>query len=102
MQLTATLTPTGSRVLVRVDEAQDVTPAGIILPEQAKEVPKTGVIDAIGPGTLNFHTGYLVRVRLQEGMRVVFSAFAGSDVKVDGEEFLIVEESEILGVIGEE
>lgn len=92
--------PLGDKVLVRRDEAEGVTDAGIYLPESAKDKPKTGVIEAVGDGALNTETGERVPLELSAGDRVIFSSYAGTELKLEGEEhLLIMSESEILAVI---
>jgi chaperonin GroES len=90
--------PLHDRVLVRrVDEDQQ-TPGGIIIPDTAKEKPMQGEILAVGPG-VRTEKGDLVALDVKPGDRVLFGKWSGSEVKIDGEELLIMKESDILGVI---
>lgn len=96
---TAKLRPLGDKVLVRRDDAEDRTASGIYLPEQAKDKPKTGTIMAVGDGALNAKTGDRVPLTVKKGDRVIFSSYAGSEVKLDGDELLIMSEDEILAIL---
>jgi len=91
--------PLGDKVIVQRDEADDITESGIYLPEQAKDTPKTGVILAIGDGALNTETGERIPLTVAKGDRVVFSSYAGTEVKLDDQELLVMNESEILAII---
>ncbi|MFN0010697.1 MAG: GroES family chaperonin [Phycisphaerales bacterium] len=91
--------PLHDKILVRRDEAQSKTAAGIILPEKAKDTPKTGVIEAIGTGTLNTETGELVPLTVKKGDKVLFSSYAGTEIKIDGKDVLVMSEDEILAII---
>ncbi len=91
--------PLGDKVIVQRDEADSITESGIYLPEQAKDTPKTGVILATGDGALNTETGDRIPLTVTKGDRVVFSSYAGNEVKLDDQELLIMTESEILAII---
>lgn len=91
--------PLHDKIIVRRDEAEDRTAAGIILPEKAKDTPKTGVVQAIGTGTINTDTGKLIPLTVKKGDRVIFSSYAGSEVKLNDEKLLIMSEDEVLAVI---
>ncbi len=90
--------PLGNKVLVRRDEAESQTDAGIYLPESAKDRPKTGTVQAVGNGALNTETGERIPMTLKKGDRVIFSSYAGSEIKLDDDELLIMSEDEILAV----
>ena len=93
----AKLTPLGERVLVRrVQEAETVR-GGIIIPDTAKEKPQEGVVVAVGTG--RYDKGQHVPMTVKEGDRVLFGKYSGSDIKIDGEEFLIIKEEEIFGIL---
>src|SRR5690349_24551900 len=93
----AKLTPLGERVLVRrVQEAETVR-GGIIIPDTAKEKPQEGVVVAVGTG--RYDKGQHVPMSVKEGDRVLFGKYSGSDIKIDGEEFLILKEEEIFGIL---
>ena len=90
--------PLHDRVLVRRVEAEEKTAGGIIIPDSAKEKPAEGEVVAVGPGKLN-DAGERVAMDVAVGDRVLFSKYGGSEVKLDGEDFLIMREDDILGVI---
>ncbi len=90
--------PLNDRILVKRLEEEEKTAGGIIIPDSAKEKPAEGEIIAVGPGKLN-DAGERVAVDLKEGDRVLFSKYGGTDVKLDGEDYLIMREDDILGVI---
>lgn len=91
--------PLHDKILVRRDEAESQTASGIYLPESSKDRPKTGVIEAVGDGKLNTETGDRIPLTVKKGDRVIFSSYAGTEIKLDGEELLIMSEDEILAVI---
>ncbi len=91
--------PLHDKLLVRRDEAQAKTASGIILPEKAKDTPKTGVVEAVGTGTLNTETGELVPLTVKKGDRVLFSSYAGTEIKIDDKDVLVMSEDEILAII---
>jgi chaperonin GroES len=90
--------PLHDRVLVRRLDAEEKTAGGIIIPDTAKEKPQQGEIVATGPGARN-EQGELVQLDVKPGDRVLFGKWSGTEVKIDGEEFLIMKESDLLGVI---
>ena len=90
--------PLHDRVLVRRIEQDDKTSGGIIIPDTAKEKPQEGEVVAVGPGNRD-ETGKLVALDVQAGDRVLFGQWSGPEVKLDGEDLLIMKESDILGVI---
>jgi len=91
--------PLGDKILVKRDEAGDKTESGIYLPESAKDKPKTGTVQAVGTGALNTETGERIPLTLKKGDKVIFSSYAGTEVKLDKDTLLIMSESEILAVI---
>jgi len=91
-------TPLHDRVVVRrIDEAAKTT-GGIIIPDTAKEKPQQGEIVAAGPGARN-EKGELVALDVKAGDRILFGKWSGTEVKIDGEELLIMKESDILGIL---
>ena len=90
--------PLHDRVAVRRIEAEEKTAGGIIIPDTAKEKPQEGEVVAVGPGARD-ETGKLVELSVKAGDRVLFGKWSGSEVKIDGEELLIMKESDILGII---
>ncbi len=93
-----TITPLGDRVLVRRLEADEVTKGGIILPDSAKEKPREAKVISVGAGQLDEH-GKRTPLTVKKGDRILFSAYGGTEIKVDGEDYLILSEDEILAVI---
>lgn len=91
--------PLGDKVLVKRVEAESKTAGGIVLPDTAKEKPKRGIVQAVGDGKL-LENGDRSKMQVNRGDEVLFSSYAGTEIKIDGEEFLIVEEGEILAVLG--
>ena len=94
----ATVTPLGDRVLVKRVAADEKTKGGIILPDTAKEKPREGIVVAVGNGKL-LENGSRQQMSVKQKDRVLFSSYAGSEIKLDGEELLILGEDEILAVI---
>jgi chaperonin GroES len=93
-----TFRPLHDRVLVRRIEAEEKTAGGIIIPDTAKEKPQEGEIVAAGPGARD-ESGKLIALDVKPGDRVLFGKWSGTEVKINGEELLIMKESDILGVI---
>lgn len=98
MAKTPKIKPLGQNVLLRRLEAEEKTKGGIILPDTAKEKPKEGEVLALGEGELD-KNGKRKDFQVKKGDRVIFSSYAGTEVKFDGEEFLILSEDDILGVV---
>ena len=90
--------PLHDRVVVRRVQADEKTAGGIIIPDTAKEKPQEGEIVAAGPGARN-EQGALVALDVKPGDRVLFGKWSGTEVKIDGEDLLIMKESDIMGVI---
>jgi len=90
--------PLHDRVVVRRIEAEEKTAGGIIIPDTAKEKPQEGEVVAVGPGARN-EKGELIALELKAGDRILFGKWSGTEVKIDGEDLLIMKESDILGVI---
>jgi chaperonin GroES len=90
--------PLHDRVVVRRIEAQEKTKGGIIIPDTAQEKPQEGEIIAVGPGGRD-EAGKLIPIDLNPGNRVLFGKWSGTEVKIDGEDLLIMKESDIMGVI---
>jgi chaperonin GroES len=90
--------PLHDRVVVRRIEEDEKTPGGIIIPDTAKEKPQQGEIVAVGPGARD-EKGALQPLDVKAGDRVLFGKWSGTEVKIDGEELLIMKESDILGVL---
>jgi chaperonin GroES len=90
--------PLHDRVVVRRIEEDERTPGGIIIPDTAKEKPQQGEVIAVGPGTRD-EKGQIQTLDVKAGDRVLFGKWSGTEVKVDGEELLIMKESDIMGVL---
>ena len=95
---TGTIRPLGDRVLVERVEAEERTAGGILLPESAKDKPKEGKVIAAGDGAIV--DGKRQPLSVKAGDRVLFSSYAGTEVKYQGDEFLIMREEDILGIVG--
>jgi len=89
------LYPLDDRIVVELEEAEEKTQGGIVLPDTAKEKPQRGKVIAIGSGKL-LDSGERAKPILKEGDRVIFGKYSGSDVKVDGKEYKILRENEVL------
>jgi chaperonin GroES len=92
--------PLHDRVVVRRIEAEEKSAGGIIIPDTAKEKPSQGEIIAVGPGGRD-ESGKLIPIDVREGDRVLFGKWSGTEVKIDGQELLIMKESDIMGIIDE-
>jgi len=95
-----TFRPLRDRVLVRRVEQEEMTSGGIIIPDTAKEKPMEGEVLVVGPGGRD-ETGKLLPIDVKAGDRVLFGKWSGTEVRIDGEELLIMKESDIMGVIEE-
>ena len=91
--------PLGDKLLVKQLEAEAKTAGGIVLPDTAKEKPKEGKVIAVGDGKV-LDSGEKMPFQVKKGDRVLFSSFAGTEIKVEGEEYLIMSEEDVLAVIG--
>ena len=90
--------PLHDRVVVKRIDAEEKTKGGIIIPDTAKEKPSQGEVTAVGPGGRD-ESGKLIPIDLKVGDRVLFGKWSGTEVKLDGEELLIMKESDIMGII---
>ena len=90
--------PLHDRVVVRRVDEDNKTSGGIIIPDTAKEKPQQGEVVAVGPGARN-EKGELVTLDVKAGDRILFGKWSGTEVKIDGEELLIMKESDILGIL---
>jgi len=93
------LKPLGDRVVIEIIETEEKTASGIVLPDTAKEKPQEGKVVAVGKGRV-LDNGERVAPEVEVGDRIIFSKYAGTEVKYDGKEYLILRESDILAVIG--
>jgi len=92
------LTPLHDRILVRRIEEGETVRGGIIIPDSAKEKPQEGEVIAVGKGKSN-DEGKTFPLDVKEGDRILFGKYSGSEIKIDGEEFLIMREEEVLGIL---
>ncbi|TAK34380.1 MAG: co-chaperone GroES [Chloroflexota bacterium] len=92
------LSPLGDRVVVRPSAKEEVTRSGIVLPDTAKEKPQEGEVIAVGPGRV-LDNGQRLTPDVKVGDKVLYAKYAGTEVKVDGEEWLIVRESDVLAIV---
>ena len=93
--------PLGDRVLIKRVEEEAKTKGGIIIPDTAKEKPQEGEVVAVGPGARD-ESGKLIPIDLKAGDLVLFGKWSGSEVKIDGQDLLIMKESDIMGVLERE
>jgi chaperonin GroES len=91
--------PLGDKLIVKRSEVADRTESGIYLPESAKDKPREGKIVAVGNGNLNRDTGEYLPFTVKKGDRVIFSSYAGTEIKIEGSDYLIMTEDDILGTI---
>ncbi len=95
----STVTPLGDRVLVKVAAAEEKTAGGILLPDNAKEKPQVGEVVAVGPGKRN-DDGSRQSPEVSTGNKVLYSKYAGTDIKLGGEDYVLLSEKDILAVVG--
>ena len=91
--------PLHDKILIRRDEAEDKTDSGIFLPESSKDKPKSGVIEAVGDGAINTETGGRIPLSVKKGDRVIFTSYAGTEVKLGIDELIIMGEDDILAIV---
>jgi len=90
--------PLNDKIVVKRVEAEEKTKGGIVLPDTAKEKPKEGIVMAVGTGKL-LESGQRAQFQVKEKDRVIFSSYAGTEIKIDGQEYLILNEDDVLAVI---
>lgn len=98
--MAAKLKPLSDRIVVRRSEAEEKTSGGIVLPDSAKDKPKQGAVVAVGPGRV-LDNGEAKKIDVKVGETVLFGAYAGNDVKIGADEYLILSESDVLAVVDE-
>jgi chaperonin GroES len=91
--------PLGDRVVVQPKPAEDKTESGLYIPDSAKEKPQRGTVKSVGPGRVE--DGTQIDMTVEEGQEVLYGKYAGTEVTLDGDEYLIMRESDIFGVIEE-
>ena len=92
------VTPLGDKILVKRLEAEEKTAGGIVLPDSAKEKPKEGKVIALGSGKL-LEDGARGAFQVKKGDRILFASYAGTEVKLDGEEYLLMPEEDVLAIV---
>lgn len=92
-----TVKPLGDRVVIKNVEAEETTASGLILSSGSKEKPQMAIVVAVGPGGMV--DGKEIAMQVKEGQKVIYSKYAGTEVKIDGEELLIVRQNDILAVV---
>src|SRR5262245_19905805 len=90
--------PLADRLVVRPNEREEMTVSGIVLPDTAKEKPQEGTVIAVGPGRLN-EAGKRVALEVKEGDTVLYAKYAGTEVKIGGEDLLILKETDVLAIV---
>ena len=95
---TKTIKPLEDRILVRPEDQEETTVSGIVIPDTAKEKPQEGTVLAVGPGKRS-DTGDLIPMDVKEGDRVVYSKYGGTEIKVDGDELLILSARDVLAIV---
>ncbi len=93
------LRPLGDRVVVKPLEEEERTKGGIVLPDTAKEKPQKGTIVAVGPGRYNEDGDELIPMPVKKGDVVVFAKYAGTEIKLDGEDYLVLRASDLIGIL---
>jgi chaperonin GroES len=96
---TTSIRPLEDRILVRPEEGEETTASGIVIPDTAKEKPQEGTVLAVGPGKRS-DTGELIPMEVKEGDRVIYSKYGGTEIKIEGEELLILSARDVLAVVG--
>ena len=92
------LRPLSDRIVVRAQKAEETTSSGIILPDTAKEKPQIGSVVSVGPGKIN-DSGETIKMTLKKNDKVLYGKYSGTEVNIDGEELLIMRESDILATL---
>lgn len=92
------LKPLADRIVVKVTEAEEVTKGGIVLPDTAKEAPREGEVIAVGPGK-TLESGANVPVEAKVGDKVVYSKYGGTEIKIGGEEYVILTQDDVLAIV---
>lgn len=91
--------PLGDKVILKRVEAEETTTGGIVLPDTAKEKPKRGIVLAVGNGRL-LDDGTRSEMQVKKNDEVIFTSYAGTEIKVDGEDYMIMDETDVLGIVG--
>ncbi|NLY92131.1 MAG: co-chaperone GroES [Firmicutes bacterium] len=91
--------PLGERIVIKVLESEEKTKSGIVLPDTAKEKPQMGEVLAVGSGKV-LENGQKLPMEVKVGDKVLFAKYAGTEVKLDGEEYMVLKESDVLAILG--
>ncbi len=91
--------PLSDRVVVKAEEAEEKTSSGLYIPDSAKEKPQRGTVVSVGPGRVE--NGTKIEMSVKEGDTVLYGKYSGSEITLDGDEYLIMRESDILGIVKE-
>jgi chaperonin GroES len=92
--------PLNDRILIRRIEEKETVRGGIIIPDTAKEKPQEGLVEAVGNGKV-LENGTRLTMEVKEGDRILFGKYSGTEIKIDGQEYLILREDEVLGILAE-
>jgi chaperonin GroES len=92
------LKPLGDRIIIEAITAEEVTKGGIVLPDSAKEKPQEGKVVAVGPGK-QMDNGKVAPMEVKIGDRVVYSKYGGSEIKINGSEFIVLRQDDVLGIV---
>jgi chaperonin GroES len=95
----ATIKPLEDRIVVRPEEGEETTVSGLVIPDTAKEKPQEGTVLAVGPGKRS-DTGELLPMDVKEGDRVMYSKYGGTEIKLEGEDLLILSARDVLAILG--
>ena len=96
------LQPLEDRIVVRASEPEETTVSGLVIPDTAKEKPQQGTVLAVGPGRRSEHSGDLIPVDVAAGDTVVYSKYGGTEITLDGEDYLVLNARDILAKVGTE
>jgi len=96
--MAAKVRPLGDKILLKRVEAESKTKSGIVLPETAKEKPKRGTVIAVGDGKL-LDSGERAKFQVKKGDEIIFASYAGTEIKIDNDEYLVLSEEEVLAII---
>lgn len=94
------ITPLGERIVIKVLESEERTKSGILIPDTAKEKPQMGEVKAVGTGK-TLENGQKIALDVKVGNKVLFAKYAGTEVKLDGEEYMVLKESDVLAIVND-
>ena len=92
--------PLEDKIVVTLDDSEQTTSSGLVIPDTAKEKPQQGTVVAVGPGKRSEQTGDVIPMDVEEGQTVLFSKYGGTEVKLDGVEYLILSARDVLAIVG--